>query len=957
MCLAIVAPMIFISYSHDSEEHRDKVLALAERLREEGLEAQLDQYVKGAPEQGWPRWMLDQLDAADFVLVVCTSTYYRRFRGHEVPGRGKGADWEGAVITQEIYDDKSRTLKFVPVTLAPGLDDFIPQPLRPLTRYELTSENGYVDLYAFLRGQAGVEPRPLGDLRPVTRRTVQPLRFETPPGQRIAPSRLRHAADRLFGRKRELAALDAAWVDAATNVITLVAWGGTGKTSLVHRWVAGLATREYDGADYFDWSFYSQGTREHGGASADTFVAAALRHFGDPELAASASSPWDKGARVAQLVAWRKALLVLDGLEPLQHAPGPLAGELKDPAIAALLKGLAQNNPGLCVVTTRERVKDLAAFEESTAPRWELERIATEAGVELLESLGVHGAAAELKQLVEDVRGHALTLNLVGGFLRDAYGGDVRQRDLVRFEEADAEIQGGHAFRAMEAYERWFAGEGEKGKRLLDVLYLLGLFDRPATGELLAVLRRPPAIPGLTDAIAGLSDAQWNLAVARLAECRLVGADGGALDAHPLVREHFGRRLRERHPAAWKAAHGRLFDHLKDNTDRLPDSLEGLQPLYQAVAHGSQAERYEEARTEVYRDRILRGTGSDGFYSLHKLGAFGADLAAVACFFDLPWSRVLPALDEGHQAWLLNQAAACLRALGRPREAIEPMRTGLQKSVQRGDWLNAAIYASNLSDLELALGDVAGAARDAEQSVVFADRSGEEFDRVGTRTTLAEALHQSGRRNEALARFREAEAMQAARQAHHPLLYSLQGFQYCNFLLTGAERAAGGGAVTTDVRQACDEVERRATRTLSISVRNDWLLDIGLDHLTLGRARLYRALVAASPLAAAAADIEQAVSGLRRAGQLQYLPLGLLTRAWLRSAQGDAPGARADLAEAEEIADRGPMPLFLADVHLYRARLFHDRTALLEARRLVEKHGYGRRREELADLEAVADGW
>ena len=87
------------------------------------------------------------------------------------------------------------------------------------------------------------------------------------------------------------------------------------------------------------------------------------------------------------------------------------------------------------------------------------------------------------------------------------------------------------------------------------------------------------------------------------------------------------------------------------------------------------------------------------------------------------------------------------------------------------------------------------------------------------------------------------------------------------------------------------------------------------------------------------------------------VPKGLLTRAWLRSALGDPDGARADLDEAQEIAERGPMPLFLADIHLYRARLFHDRAALAEARRLIEKHGYGRRREELADLEEAARSW
>ena len=38
----------------------------------------------------------------------------------------------------------------------------------------------------------------------------------------------------------------------------------------------------------------------------------------------------------------------------------------------------------------------------------------------------------------------------------------------------------------------------------------------------------------------------------------------------------------------------------------------------------------------------------------------------------------------------------------------------------------------------------------------------------------------------------------------------------------------------------------------------------------------------------------------------------------------DTDGAQSDLDEAWEIAERGPMSLFLADIHLYRARLFHD---------------------------------
>ena len=57
---------------------------------------------------------------------------------------------------------------------------------------------------------------------------------------------------------------------------------------------------------------------------------------------------------------------------------------------------------------------------------------------------------------------------------------------------------------------------------------------------------------------------------------------------------------------------------------------------------------------------------------------------------------------------------------------------------------------------------------DAEQSVTYADRSGDAFQRYAKRATHADALHQAGRRAEAEARFREAEQMQAERQPALP---------------------------------------------------------------------------------------------------------------------------------------------------------------------------------------------
>ena len=156
---------VFISYSHDSPEHARRVLKLAERLRVDGINAQIDQYVAGTPAEGWPRWMLDRLDWADFTLAVCTETYYRRFRGHEEPGKGKGADFEGHLITLAIYHAKSRTERFVPVFFEPKDEPFIPEPIRGHTHYLLESEANYDQLYAFLTGQAGVQPGSVATFR------------------------------------------------------------------------------------------------------------------------------------------------------------------------------------------------------------------------------------------------------------------------------------------------------------------------------------------------------------------------------------------------------------------------------------------------------------------------------------------------------------------------------------------------------------------------------------------------------------------------------------------------------------------------------------------------------------------------------------------------------------------------------------------------------------------------
>lgn len=172
-------PRAFLSYSHDNPAHSRRVLGLATSLRRDGIDAEIDRYVNGTPERGWPSWMLDQLDWADFVLVICTENYYRRFRGQAAPGIGNGASFESMLITQELYDVRGKTTRFVPVLFDANDVAYIPDPIRGSTRYVLGPADAYKNLVAFLIGRAGIEKEPLGEIYDLPRPSGEPLDLMT----------------------------------------------------------------------------------------------------------------------------------------------------------------------------------------------------------------------------------------------------------------------------------------------------------------------------------------------------------------------------------------------------------------------------------------------------------------------------------------------------------------------------------------------------------------------------------------------------------------------------------------------------------------------------------------------------------------------------------------------------------------------------------------------------------
>ena len=206
----------------------------------------------------------------------------------------------------------------------------------------------------------------------------------------------------------------------------------------------------------------------------------------------------------------------------------------------ALLRGLALHNPGLCVLTSRTDITDLAPFEhaDGSCLRHRLHSLDPAAARALLRELGVLGPDRELDTAASWFHRHAYDLNLLGNYLRECTDDhDIRgweQRFPILQEDEHIhpvpDPQGkraGHGVRMLRAYERWLGAESPA----LAILRLLGLFDRPVRSDLLDELRAAPVIPDLTETLVELPEAEWKRALAQLEQLALIHREPLSLPA------------------------------------------------------------------------------------------------------------------------------------------------------------------------------------------------------------------------------------------------------------------------------------------------------------------------------------------------------------------------------------------------------------------------------------------
>ena len=910
--------LVFVSYAHADRTFLDKELMPFLRQLELGEQIELWHDRLIGTGEDWYAEIADRLDHAKVAILLITPAFLgSKFCLHE----------EVPVLLQRARRGELRVLPLFAEPCLWKIEPWLrraqmwPAEGKAVSQHAAQTRKSLVTEFAERVLVAVDAPAKAGQSEG---------RFDTP-----TPTydlhRMPQTGSLLFGRRKELKLLDAAWDDGDTNLVAFTAGGGVGKSTLARVWAEMLAEDGWRGAERaFAWSFYSQGTGRM--TDAERFINDALEWFGDdtPE----GLSLWDRGERLADCVRRRRTLLILDGVEPLQSSDeGVDRGSIRDPGLRTLLEELARDNPGLCVVTTREPLADLEEYDAPAVLHQDLDQVSKLAGRALLRVDRIKGDDEALEAAVEDLGGHALAVSLLSSLLTNENPAPHISNAKALPALTHLVEEGGHPRGVLDA---WVKRLGDSAD--LELLQIIGLFDRPADQSAVQAVIDGDPLRGLNQ---HLREASLDDVLKRLRKARLIARQSTheeTIDAHPIVREHFGRRLEVQHPKSWREGHRRLYEHHKDEAEPQPDDLEGMQPLFAAVVHGCAAGLHEEVRADVYRDRIIRG---QEFYLIKKLGAFAADLSCVSHFFAERWNHPEPALTSADQSWVVAIAGFDLHALGRLREAAGPMEEALRRYVVAANWTSSSIAAGNLSELYLVLGDLAQSEARARDAVDYADKSGDAFLRMGQRTVQADALHQLGQTSDVRALFAEAERMQAERQPEYPLLYSLPGYWYCDFLL------AEGDA---------DEVLRRAEQTLEWVTAHGLLLVIALDHLSLGR--VYMVTSPPNP-AAAEEHLRAAVDGLRAAGLAEFLPRGLLARAAFHRSQDNLDRAQRDLNEVRTLVRRTGMRLFEADLELEQAR-WHlakndresARNTLDKAKELVESMDYGRRRREVEDLEA-----
>ncbi len=716
-------------------------------------------------------------------------------------------------------------------------------------------------------------------------------------------SRAPYVLEEWVGRADLLKAVHDDYANPSIRVIGLIGYGGEGKTSLARKALDEIINGGNRPNAVFWWSFYED-------RSADAFFESALTYFGGDPLTKSAGSASARAGYLASILRDRRAVIVLDGFEVMQHEDGDDYGAITSAALRDFLDMMATIGGQSCaLVTSRAPLTDLIAH--TSYHQHDVTRMSAADGRDLLRAVGVKGADDALDKLVERWDGHALTLSLIGSALRDMFGGDVAHADEIPPPTAD-ESRYDRVKRVLRRYDEHL-NDAERA-----FLMIFSAFRKPVRADAFAkIFRAATDKTTLNAPLTTLDDAAFDKLINGLTVRRLIRpvteSDGTtAYTAHPLIRAHYADRLHDRTDA--RAAHGQIAAYYKASVpqesemDRLMrqlgmggrsnPTLDDLAPYLEIVHHLCAAGAFDEA-FQVHRERIDQGNRA---YINNMLGAYETNLAIMIGFFpDADMSRDPAVSNPSVQRFILNAVGFCLMNLGRGRAAAPFYERSNRIAESMGDAHNASTGEQNLAELYANLGEINASAAAARRALdlsaqVMDERKRQQDERV-SQVWLGWALHLSGDLPGAADAFARAEALEKALFGDQGVeyLYSNRGIHHADHLRRSGDPAYARRVTDANVK-GCTEY--------------GWTFLISQCHRVLGDLD-----ADAGAHDSARGHYDQAVAIARKIDRIDVRIGALHGRGWWYAKHmKDAPAAFNDLNEALDFAVRGEYRIFEANI-------------------------------------------
>jgi hypothetical protein len=502
-----------------------------------------------------------------------------------------------------------------------------------------------------------------------------------------------------FHGREELVGDLGAWVSDLTSpdrVWSLVAAGGTGKTAVAERVVAGMKPGE---ANVLVWSFYER-------PDTDAFLRECNQLFlgEDKGPAGGRLERLERGLRDG-----RPHLIVLDGLERVQEdaGGGRVRGELSDQSLKLLLRAMAAGlGRARALVTSRYPLVDLEPWTNRGYRDTSLDDLSPEAAVAVLRGWGVVGDDGALRAAAAQVGHHALSVAVLGSYLRSFASGRIEA-----IQEFDLDAVTGDDPRAAKLARvlAFYAEQLPEEER--ELLARLSVFPRGVTIDLLGVL---------VDAggeVAGLLlNAKPRLVVlmrslwARGLVFQYRSDEAVTWTAHPFLRERFRNLLgcpAERVFDVVAEALGTGLEKRPDTKPSDPTTLDRYERLIEAT-------RLAGREQEAF-DLLLNGLGA--YSHLAMLGEYERGYRILAAFSATGRPEDLGVAMALHQrAALANVLALFAQRLGRLAEAqaIRRLDDGWLKSLAEPKETSMGLQHSSQVAFDLGrLAEARGFANDA----------------------------------------------------------------------------------------------------------------------------------------------------------------------------------------------------------------------------------------------------